>query len=186
MCDPDIGCQLRRNYFGFRLGLTGNAEGAVGEYSQIPVYGGFGLGGNAGVGGDFALTWRRADSDSPQDGSFEGWGGNVGYQLSYSARGSLVHMPYITAEIWTHDARITPYVGVAYTAEQFLNGGDLRHGGRILIGLLHRPWTSPFQGDHANPYWGGQIYIGGEGGDGQGGFVIGLQLEAGMDFFPLF
>ncbi len=183
MCNNDLGCQLRTNYYGFRLGFTGAIEGALGDYAQLSSTSV--LGGNASYGGDFALTWRRGRSESPQDGSFEGIGANLGYNFSRSARSSWVHMPYFTLELWTHDARITPYAGVAYTQEHFDNGQD-RYGGRILIGTLWRPFTAPFQNDKVNPYLGGHIFIGGEGGDGHGGFVIGLQLNVGLDFFPLF
>lgn len=185
MCDPNIGCQLRTNYFGFRLGGTGSAVGGLGAYDGATIYRDFGLDGAVSGGFDFALTLRRARSDSPTDGSFEGIGGNLGYMGEWTTRGSFLHVPYFTLELWTHDARLTPFVGLAYTNEQFDNG-EVRHGGRILLGTLWRPFTSPMQGDRVNPYLGGNIFIGGDGGGGRGGFVIGLNLTVGLDFFPLF
>ncbi len=183
MCDRELGCQLRTNYFGFRLGGIGTAMGGLGAYDGVPIAGRFGLDGTLSGGFDAALTFRRAVSESPQDGSFEGYGFGLGYAGQWTLRDSFVHQATVTGELWTFDAKLTPYVGLAYTNERFGNG-DVWHGGRILLGTQWRPFTAPFQNDPVNPYLGGHIFIGGEGGGGRGGFVLGLQFTLGLDFLP--
>ncbi len=188
MCDGDLGCQLRTNYFGFRLGALGSANFDLGYFDNDSKV----LDGSVGGGFDFALTLRRARSESPQDGSFEGLGFNLGYTFEKTLAG-MRHMPYFTAELWSYDGQLTPFAGLGYTFEQYDNGLQ-RHGGRILLGVQWRPWTQPmnYPVNRVNPYIQGGLYIGGEGNaehmgnHAEGGLVIGLQLAVGLDFFPLF
>lgn len=181
MCDPDLGCQLKTPYFGFRIGASMTPLFTIGEYGLDHPFNG-----NFSGGFDAALTLRHARSDSPQDGSFEGFGYNLGYTGEWTIKDSYKHMGYFSFEFWTYDGQLTPYLGLGGTAEQFYNSDDIRGGARLLIGTQWRPFTYPMQMDRVNPYIGGQVFLGGEGGDGQGGFVIGLNISAGIDFFPLF
>lgn len=169
--------QLHSTYFVPRLELVGAAGGGLGSRTTHPEFATEGL---AGVGGRFCLDFIHTTTDGgPPHYPFNGWGGGACYTALYNDDGYAQHRISAGIRPFLMDGKLMFPVDLTYIYQDRL--GEAQHGGLLNVGVR---WffAGNMASGHVNPYFGGDIGIGGIGGHNFGGVFGELQAVFGVQF----
>jgi hypothetical protein len=180
--------QLKKWYWGIRVGGTGAGGGTLGRTTGAFKGTGFGGGGP-----ELHLDFCRPRNYDRTSYEFSGHCWSAGYGSLWNQDGSRTDRVSAAFHLFFWDGQLAIPLGLSFLHRQIPNkqmGADARQlGGDINVGLLYR-FLPPFRlRDNGKkhrvlPYLGGQVLLGGFGetNGNAGGFHAGLQLSAGVEF----
>lgn len=178
LCGNDF--QLRTNYWSVRASGVGLLVGGIGDFEETyPSWSIFG--GNAGGGYELNLQMYRPTNEDPESGAFSGMGGSAGYAHLWEADGGETDLFNAQFHLFLSDAQLAAAVGPALL-HRTTDGGGTQWGGALDVDIIYRLRSPMLDNPVVNPFLQAGVLIGGIGGEGEGGFVLGVGVGFGIEF----